>query len=71
MFESEKSDAEPLPFLAPINVFKFMSEVVEPPSKAIKMAPATKVTTPDMRKIRYYFPTGGGVLMRTCTLSSQ
>lgn len=46
-------------------------EVVEPPSNAIKIAPTTKVTTPDMRKIRYYFPTGDGVLMRTCTLSSQ
>lgn len=46
-------------------------EVVEPPSNAIKIAPTTKVTTPDIRKIRYCFPTGGGVLMRTCTLSSS
>ena len=46
-------------------------EVVEPPSNAIRIAPTTKVTTPDIRKIRYYFPTGGGVLMRTCTLSSR
>ena len=36
-------------------------EVVEPPSNAIKIAPTTKVTTPATRKMRYCFPTGGGV----------